>query len=221
MSIDAIEYPLNTLTNGARHIAGRLSVAATILANFTGNETINQNRSQHRRTFNAAYGVRTLANAQTLIAFFSAQAGPVNGFLVKDWIDFQATRTVTTLSSSPTTITTQGVATETSTSGVWQLQKKYTVSSRSHLRNIKRPKSTTVSVYFDGVLATVTSQYTIDYTTGLLTVVSGSPTAITWTGEFFVPCRFADKDLPADLLMYRADGSGNADLSEVLMIELL
>jgi uncharacterized protein (TIGR02217 family) len=221
MSIDAIEYPLNTLTDGARKIAGRVDVAATILANFNGNETINQNRSQHRRRFNASYGVRTLANAQTLIAFFNAQAGPVNGFLVKDWIDFQVTRTVTTLSSSPTTITTQGVATNT-TGAIWQLQKKYTVASRSHLRNILRPKNTTVSVWFDGVAKTAGVDYSIDYTTGLLTVLLGTPTAITWTGEFFVPCRFAQKELPADLLLYRSgNGSGNADLSDVPLIELL
>jgi len=215
MSIDAVEFPLN-----ARRLGPSVEAGLTILTNFNGAETINQNRSQMRRVFNAAFGVRTLADLHILSAFFHAMVGPLTGFLVKDWTDFQTTKDAATLASSPVTITTQGVATETSTSGVWQLQKKYTVGSRSHLRNIKRPKAG-ASVYFDGVLKTVTTHYTYDTTTGLLTVVSGSPTAITWTGEFYVPCRFTQKNLPADLLMYRANGSGNTDVPDVPMIELL
>jgi uncharacterized protein (TIGR02217 family) len=219
MSIDAVEYPLNTSTNGARRLGAAVAVAATLLTNFNGNETVNPNRSQHRRRFNATYGVRSLEHLRILSAFFHAMGGPVNGFLVKDWTDFKTTRTVTTLTASPVTITTQGVATNT-TGAIWQLQKKYTVGSRSHLRNIKRPIAG-AAVYFDGVLKTVGTDYTYDTTTGLLTVVSGTPTAITWTGEFFVPCRFAQKELPADLLLYRGDDSGFADLPEVPMIELL
>jgi len=216
MSIDAVEFPLN-----ARRLGPSVETAVTLLTNFTGNEVVNPNRSQYRRVFNAAFGVRSLADLRILSAFFHAMGGPVTGFLVKDWTDFQTTRTATTLASSPVTITTQGVATETSTSGVWQLQKKYTVGSRSHLRNLKRPKAGGL-IYFDNVLKTVTTDYTYDTTTGLLTVVSGSPTAITHTLEFFVPCRFAQKNLPADLIMYRAaDGSGNVDIEAVPMIELL
>jgi uncharacterized protein (TIGR02217 family) len=213
MSIDAVEFPLN-----ARRLGPSVEVAATMLTNFTGNEVVNQNRSQHRRVFNAAFGVRTLADLRILSAFFHAQAGPVNGFLVKDWTDFQTTQAAATLASG---ITTQGIATNT-TGAIWQMQKKYTVASRSHTRNIKRPKAG-AAVYFDGVLATITTQYTYDTTTGLLTVVSGSPTAITWTGEFYVPCRFAQKNLPADLIMYAESkpGGGNVDVPDVPMIELL
>lgn len=216
MAIDAVEFPLN-----ARRLGPSVQAGLTVLTNFNGvGDTINQNRSQMRRVFNAAFGVRSLADWHILSAFFHAFVGPLNGFLVKDWTDFQATRTATTLTSSPVTITVQGVAANT-TGALWQLQKKYTVGSRSHVRNIKRPKSGTVQVYFDGLLKTETTHYTIDYTTGLLTVVSGSPTAITWTGEFYVPCRFAEKHLPADLIQYRNDGTGNIDVPDVPMIELL
>jgi len=211
MSIDAVEFPLN-----ARRLGPSVEVAATMLTNFTGNEVVNQNRSQHRRVFNAAFGIRSLADIRILSAFFHAFAGPVNGFLVKDWTDFQVTRTATTLASG---ITAQGTATNT-TGAIWQLQKTYTVGSRSHVRNIKRPKAG-AAVYFDGVLKTITTHYTYDTTTGLLTVVSGSPTAITWTGDFYVQCRFAQKNLPADLMMYRANDTGYGDLPDVPMIELL
>lgn len=216
MSIDAVEFPLN-----ARRLGPSLEVAATMQTTFNGNETVNQNRSQHRRIFNAAFGVRTLADLRILSAFFHAQAGPVNGFLVKDWTDFQATKDATTLTSSPVTITTQGIATNVS-GAVWQIQKKYTVGSRSHVRNIKRPKAG-AAVYFDGVLKTLTTHYTYDTTTGLLTVVSGSPTLITLTFEFFVQCRFAQKSLPADLIMYAESkaGGGHVDIPDVPMIELL
>ena len=187
-----------------------------MLTNFTGNEVVNSNRSQHRRVFNAAFGIRSLADIRILSAFFHAQGGPVNGFLVKDWTDFQVTRTATTLATG---ITTQGIATNT-TGAVWQMQKLYTVASRTHTRKILRPKAG-ASIYFDGTLKTITTHYTYDTTTGLLTVVSGSPTAITWTGDFYVQCRFAQKNLPADLMMYRANDTGYGDLPDVPMIELL
>jgi len=216
MAIDAVEFPLN-----ARRLGPSVEAGVTVLTNFNGvGDVVNQNRGQMRRVFNAAFGVRSLSDWHVLLAFYHAFVGPLNGFLVRDSTDYQVTRTVTTLLTTPVTITTQGVATNI-TGATWQLQKKYTVASRSHLRNIKRPKNTTVAVWFDGSPATAGVDYSIDYTTGVLTVLVGSPAAITWTGEFFVPCRFADKQLRSDLLQLRADGSGRVDVPDVLMIELL
>lgn len=199
MAIDAFEFPLN-----ARRLGPSVEAALTILTNFTGNEVINQNRSQLRRVFNAAFGVRSLADLRILSTFFHAMGGPLNGFLVKDWTDFQATTGLTTLATG---ITVQGRS--TAATGGYQLEKWYTVGARIHKRKITRPKSGTVTLSTGG---------TIDYTTG---IVSGAGSAPDWTGDFFVPCRFAQKNLPADLLMYRADGSGNTEVPDVPMIELL
>lgn len=211
MSIDAIEFPLN-----ARRLGPSVEAAVSILTSFTGVETVNPNRSQMRRRFNASMGVKSLSDIYTLIAFWHAMYGPSTGFLVKDWTDFQTTRTATV---HATNISSQGVATNT-TGAIWQLQKKYLVGSRAHLRNLTRPKAGG-AIYFDGSLATVTTDYTYDTTTGLLTVVSGSPTAITHTLEFFVPCRFEQKSLPMDLLRYVSTGSGHVDLPDIPMIEIL
>src|ERR1041385_6053404 len=119
MAIDAVEFPLN-----ARRLGPSVEAGLTILTNFNGGETINQNRSQMRRVFNAAFGVRSLDDLHILSAFLHAMMGPLTGFLVKDWTDFQTTATEATLTSSPTTIKTQGVATNT-TGAIWQMQKKY------------------------------------------------------------------------------------------------
>jgi uncharacterized protein (TIGR02217 family) len=206
MAIDSFEFPLNSLSTGARRLGPSINAAATILTNFTGNEIINRNRSQFRRVFNATYGVRALAHLHILAAFYHAMGGPETGFLVKDWTDFQATVAATTLATS---ITVQGRSTLIPSTSTYQLEKWYTVGARVHKRKIKRPKSGTVTLSVGG---------TVDYDTG---IVSGAGSAPDWTGEFFVPCRFAQKSLPADLMMYRANGTGFVDLPDVPMIEIL
>jgi uncharacterized protein (TIGR02217 family) len=221
MDIDAVEFPLM-----AQRLGPSVEVAATILTNFTGNDTVNPNRSQYRRVYNAAFGIRELIDLRILSTFFHAMGGPVTGFLVKDWTDYDTTKDPTVLVTTPCHVSTQGVATETDTPGVWQLQKKYTVEARSHLRTLKRPKAGG-RIYFDDVLATNVTNYTYDTTTGLLTVVSGAPTVITHTLEFVVPCRFAQKNLPADLILYlleqvegENDFDGLSDIAQVPMIEV-
>ncbi|MEN3329008.1 MAG: hypothetical protein V7638_3815 [Acidobacteriota bacterium] len=210
MAIVAVEFPLN-----AKRLGPSIEAAVSILTSFTGVETVNPNRSQMRRTYNAAMGVKSLNDVFTLLTFWHAMGGPTTGFLVKDWIDFQTTRLATT---HATGITSQGVATNVG-GAVWQLQKKYTVGATDHLRTLTRPKAGG-AIYFDGSLATVTTNYTYDTTTGLLTVVSGSPTAITHSLEFFVPCRFLQKTLPMDLLKY-SNGSGIVDVPDIPLIEIL
>ena len=46
--------------------------------------------------------------------------------------------------------------------------------------------------------------YSLDYKTGLITfnVAPTNGTIVNWTGEFYVPCRFAEDVLPADEIFY-------------------
>lgn len=68
----------------------------------------------------------------------------------------------------------------------FQMYKHYAVSPLSYNQIIQKPVSATVIVT-GGVTPVV------DYTTGIVTVASGTPTA--WTGEYDVPVRFAS-DVP-------------------------
>lgn len=210
MSIEL--WPLEASRLGAA--PGFLTFIATSLA---GKEVRNP-QSERRLKFNAGAGIKTLANVQLLIAWHAAMEGSLQVFLIKDWLDFEATTVAASLyNSGGVSVSTQGASTVTSTSTIFQLEKWYTVNSRVYKRRIRTPKSA-IAVYFDGVLKTVATHYTVDYDTGLLTVVSGSPTLVTWTGEFYVPVRFEDDALPLDLLIY-ASGGGVGEVADVPLIE--
>ena len=184
----------------------------------SGNEARAPYRDQSRRLFNAVAGIKRLPDVRALDAFFMAMRGPLVGFLLKDWRDFAATRLAATHASG---VTTQGRATVIS-GAVWQMEKWYTAGSQTHRRRIRRPVSPS-AVYFDGVLKTVTTHYTVDYSTGQLTVVSGSPSSVEWEGDFNCEVRFGEDRLPAELFKLTADTvpKGLADLVTVPLVELI
>jgi uncharacterized protein (TIGR02217 family) len=79
----------------------------------------------------------------------------------------------------------------------YQMFKNYLGSPNSYQQIIQKPIGSTIKVYNNGVLQTLTTDYTIDATTGIVTFVS-QPTighTLTWTGAFDVPARF-DFDMP-------------------------
>jgi len=115
-----------------------------------------------------------------LVALYEATDAGAFGFLMQDPADSQVK-------------TGEGVVTGI-TSTTFQLGKKYTepVSSRYKLRKITRPRSAGLVVYVSGV----STAYTLDDETGIVTIGSApSASAVTWTGDFYVPVHFQEDDL--------------------------
>jgi uncharacterized protein (TIGR02217 family) len=83
-------------------------------------------------------------------------------------------------------------------------------------RDIKKPVQETILIGVNGILQAETTNYSIDYTTGIVTFVlppaNGVP--ITWGGEFDVPCRFDTDELPLSLDFY-GYASGSVPIVEV------
>jgi uncharacterized protein (TIGR02217 family) len=79
----------------------------------------------------------------------------------------------------------------------YQMFKNYAGTPNSYQQIIQKPIGTSIKVYNNGVLQTLTTDYAIDATTGIVTFVSqptvGHPLA--WTGQFDTPARF-DFDTP-------------------------
>lgn len=143
-----------------------------------GAEQRNQNWSAARCAYDVARACKTLAIRDELIAFFRIAKGRANGFRFKDWTDYEVA-------------TTEGVLSSLG-SGQYQLQKRYTHAGGTEDRDIQKPVSGTAAVYTSGdVLLVAGVDYTIDTTTGIITV-QGSPTPAPakWSGEFDVPVRF-------------------------------
>ena len=177
-----------------------------------------------RRKFNAAHGVRSLKDLQTLVKFHSLRHGETYGFMVRDLLDYTVTRGAEG--------TLQYVYDGTTAS--FQLQKVYTDAAATWIREIYKPEQGSVKVYKNGVLKTAGVHYNINYTTGVLTWTAGNipilGDVVEWEGRFYVPVRFAVPEIPAveifATMEEASDGSGwvvktgTADMPEVPMIEI-
>lgn len=122
------------------------------------------------------YDARTKVEFDALLHFFGARRGRLYAFRFKDWSDFAAT-------------SAQGIF-ATLTSTTFQMYKQYT-STGTYNRRIQKPVTGTVTV-------TGGTTPVVDYTTGIVTVASGTPTA--WAGEFDTPVRFDTDEMDGNML---------------------
>lgn len=143
----------------------------------SGVEYRNQVRSLELGSWDVAHAARLPAQYDPLKAFFRIAAGKANAFRFKDWQDYAAT-------------SLEGVFTLL-TSTTFQMWKRYTSGATTYDRRIQKPVSGTVTV----TGGTVSS---IDYTTGIVTMTSGTPTA--WAGEFDVPARFDTDQMRGEII---------------------
>jgi len=156
----------------------------------SGFEARNQDWSESRYEYNAAFGVRSLGALDELVSFFHEARGMANTFRYKDYADYTAT-----------------AESVVSTGATFQLTKTYG-STNPYIRDITKPVSGAFTLYEDGSPLTVTVDYTIDYTSGIVTKVSSMSGAITWTGEFDVPVRFDQDEISVNFSTYQTGTTG-------------
>lgn len=172
-------------------ISGGPEKSTTVITSpFSGVSQRNVNRLDplHRYSINTA--LLTQAQLNDLRTFFHCRDGMARGFRMKDMMEFWASADGTPYQpiGTPTNFGTGNGSTT-----VFGLYKTYTSGGVTRTRRIVKPVSGSVSIYKNGVLQTLTTHYTIDYTTGIITFVA-APTnghVLTWTGLFHVPVRFA------------------------------
>lgn len=143
------------------------------------------------REYDVSHGLKTQAQLDELLDFFHVTQGKLNGFRFKDWSDY-------TVASGRGVFLGIGGAN-------YQLQKLYTIGAGSYSRNIYKPISGTVTISGGG-------SYTVNYTTGVMTVNSGSATG--WTGQFDVPCEFRDDQMRVTLEDYNGTSWGGILIRE-------
>lgn len=133
----------------------------------SGYEHRNANWSQARRRWEVGF-TRTQAQMDTIIAFFHATAGRAHGFRFKDYADYTVASTAGRVGSA---------AIGNGTPGPFQLVKRYASGASTHDRDIRKPL--TATIYKNAVAQTLTTHYTLDTTTGLVTLVALDSKAIT------------------------------------------
>lgn len=164
-------------------LTGGPEFATTIIAVESGNEASNSSWIYPRQSFNAAHVAKSQAEFEELRNFFMVARGRKNGFRFKDWSDYAATNA-------------EGRATAI-TSTTFQMVKRYTAGSETIDRPIRKPISATLTVLVSGVPPT----YSVDATTGILTIAAAPAAAnISWSGQFDVPMRFDVDKLDGNII---------------------
>ena len=115
--------------------------------------------------WDVGYGIQTPTDFNAVRDVFIGARGQAYGFRFKDWADYSLAQ--------------QSIGTGDSTTGSdgtseYQIYKRYSTVARNLDRNLTRPVASTVQVWVNSVLQTVTTHYTVDDTTGIITFTSGN-----------------------------------------------
>lgn len=158
----------------------------------SGFRSANKNWAFPLHRYDVSQGIKSNADFETVRAFFYNVSGQFDGFRFKDWADFEAVQTNTSLTASGSD---------------WQMQRKYVRGARTFLRPIYKPVSGTASIYRTRSSVVTTATATIDYATGLATITGhvGGDT-YTWNGEFDVPVAFTSDVMEAEIVNRGRDG---------------
>ncbi len=179
----------------------------------SGFEARNVNWETSRSRYDAALGVKHIQHLEEVIAFFRIAQGKAHEFRYKDFSDFKSCAFNNTI-----TPTDQIIGVGDAVVAAFQLKKTYTVGSNSYVRTIKKPVAGTVRVAVNGVEKTITTHWTINTTTGIITFTGGNipPNghSVTAGFEFDVPCRFDTDHLNISLPIYFA-GAASIPIVEV------
>lgn len=173
----------------------------TVVATGSGYEQRNADWATARGRWDLSRLLYDPSARDATIAFFRARKGRAHTFLFKDWADYfvgmawNSTTKTLDHSGSHNFATGDGVETE------FQIYRVYDSGGFTESRKITRPKSP-IKVYENGVEQTVTVDYSVDYSTGIITFTSAPSLGVVigWGGEFYVPVRFDTDQLSMEYL---------------------
>jgi len=197
MSFEEIRFPTD-ISYGS---SGGPQYSTNIVTSVNGYEQRNINWSKPRIRYNLAYGVKSQAQLDIIIAFFRARKGRAVGFRFKDWTDYKCAGDIIGAGDGNTT--------------EFQLVKNYISGSSTEIRAIQKPVANTVKIYFDDVLQN--TGFTVDITSGIITfdTAPALDVEIKTDCEFDVPVRFDTDKLSASL-----DAYGTNSWLEIPIVEL-
>lgn len=191
MAFHDVNFPLR-LSFGA---SGGPTHAVDIITLSSGREARNTSQSRARRRYNALTGVKSVADAQVLSAFFEARSGPLHSFRFRDPIDHAADG--------------ENIGIGNGSQRIFQLVKFYGDVERL----ITKPVAASLIVSVNGVPISAS----VDDLTGEVTLDTAPPSGalITASFEYDVPVRFAQSELVLSL-----DTHGAVSATDIPLIEV-
>ncbi len=208
MAFHEIRFPAN-LSFGS---VGGPERRTEIVTLQNGHEERNTPWAHSRRRYDAGVGLRSLDDVETLIAFFEARGGELNGFRWKDWSDYKSCPT----SRSPGPLD-QILGVGDGLRTVYQLQKTYRSGQQTYVRPISKPVAGTVVVAVAEDPKVESLEFTVDTATGLVTFVDPPAlgTQVTAGFEFDVPVRFATDRIQTSVASFQAGDVPSVPVLEV------
>lgn len=192
-----IQFP-SDISYGA---SGGPAFSTIITSNRNGYEQRVSNWANARARYNVAHGIKSDEQLASLIAFFRARKGRAQAFRFKDWADYRANSEQI------------GVGDDTQTD--FQLVKNYSSGADNFVRNIYKPISGSVKIYFDS--NEQLSGWNVDSSTGIVSFDSAvaNNVVITADFEFDIAARF-----DTDQLVTSIDAYGAGSWLDIPIIEV-
>jgi len=208
MSFHEVRFPA-AVSFGSSGGPERLTEVVT-LAN--GHEERNAPWKHSRRRYDAGVGVRSLDDIEDLISFFEARSGRLYGFRWKDWSDYKSC-----LPSQAPTFRDQTIGVGDGETVTFGLSKTYRSGPHSYTRGVQKPVAGSVRVGVQGGELAETTEFKVDFDTGLVTFVDPpeSDAEITAGFEFDVPVRFDTDRIYTSLASFQA-----GEIPDVPVVEL-
>jgi len=184
-----------------------------IVTLVSGREERNSPWAASRRSYNAGYGVKSMADIEAVIAFFEARRARLYGFRFRDPFDWKSCA----LGAAPAALY-QLIGEGDGATTVFQLIKTYESGGASAVREIKKPQDGSVVIAVEGE-ALGSGGYSVDSATGLVTLGAPPPEGALVTAGFLfdTPVRFDTDSLRINLAAFRAGDIPSIPLVEVMV----
>lgn len=206
MGILATRLPVD-IERGA---VGGLGWKSTIIGHQGGFETPNLEWVDARGEWNISRAIERTGKHEAARRHLYKARGAYHYFPFKDWTDYECARTGID----------KGRLTGSTTS--WQINKVYGTDEPSfeYVRPLYRIVAGTLQVWRNAALQTLTTHYTVNMDTGLITsLVSWAGDALEVACEFDVLCRYDTQRLQAQLVHRRGDGERFIKWGDINIVE--
>ncbi len=210
MSFHDVRFP----TAISRNAQGGPERRTDVVVLGSGYEERNSRWADSRRTYNAGYGVKSLADLAEIIAFFEERRGRLHAFRWRDPMDWKSCAPNATPAARD-----EVIGTGTGAQATFQLRKVYGSAFAPWTRDIKKPVAATVKLAVAGVEQNAGTHFAIDAVTGIVTFLAGhipaSGQSVTAGFEFDVPVRFDTDKLEINLSGFTSGAIPNIPIVEV------
>jgi uncharacterized protein (TIGR02217 family) len=207
MAFDDVRFPVAI----ARGQSGGPQRRTDVVVTASGREERNARWAHSRRKYNVGYGIRTIADLNTVIAFFEERRGRLHGFRFKDHVDFKSCA-----ANAAITSTDQVIGSGTGLLADFQLVKRYGAGPRAYDRTIFAPVAGSILIAVNSV---PTTDFTVNLLTGMVSFQPGftPPAGATITAgfEFDVPVRFDADEITINLAHFEA-----GEIPEIALLEI-